>query len=65
MIAVNPSVAFCSVRVRSAGLVADIMSRLLKLTWYVEEHCSIGGRIISSLDNGAFFGLIYELLVFS
>ena len=29
----------------------------------VEEHCSIGGSIISRLDNGAFVGLIYELLV--
>ena len=31
----------------------------------VEEHRSLGGNIISSLDNGAFVGLIYELLVFS
>ena len=31
----------------------------------VEEHCSLGGSIISRLDNGAFVGLIYSLLVFS
>ena len=31
----------------------------------VEEHRSLGGSIISRLDNGAFVGLIYELLVFS
>ena len=31
----------------------------------VEEHRSLGGSIISMLDNGAFFGLIYSLLVFS
>ena len=24
----------------------------------VEEHCGLGGNIISSLDNGAFEGLI-------
>ena len=51
---------------RLAGLVADIVSQvLLKLTFYVEEHRSLGGRIISRLDNCAFVGLIYELLVFS
>ena len=62
----NPSVAFWSAWVISAGLVADIVSQvLLKLTCYVEEHRSICGRIISRLDNGAFVGLIYELLVFS
>ena len=32
---------------------------------FVEEHRSIGGSIISRLDNGAFVGLIYKLLVFS
>ena len=37
----------------------------MKLTCYVEEHRSLGGSIISRLDNGAFVGLIYELLVFS
>ena len=31
----------------------------------VEEHRSLGGTIISRLDNGAFVGLIHELLVFS
>ena len=31
----------------------------------VEEHRSLGGIIISRLDNGAFVGLIYKLLVFS
>ena len=66
MITVNPSVAFWIARVRSAGLVYDIVSRvLLKLTCYVEEHRNLGGSIISRLDNGAFVGLIYELLVFS
>ena len=50
---------------RSSGLVADIVSRVLKLTCYVEEHRSLGGSIITRLDNGAFVGLIYELLVFS
>ena len=34
-------------------------------TYTVEENCSLGGSIISRLDNGAFVGLIYELLVFS
>ena len=29
----------------------------------VEEHRSLGGSIIRRLDNGAFVGLIYELLV--
>ena len=64
-ITVNPSVVFWSARVRSAGLVADIAIRvLLKLTYYVEEHHSLGGSIISRLDNGAFVGLTYSLLVF-
>ena len=31
----------------------------------VEEHISLGGSIIRRLSNGAFVGLIYELLVFS
>ena len=31
----------------------------------VEEHRSLGGSIISRLDNGAFVGLFYSLLVFS
>ena len=31
----------------------------------VAEHCSIGGSIISRLDDGAFAGFIYKLLVFS
>ena len=31
----------------------------------VEEHRSLVGRIRSRLDNGAFVGLIYSLLVFS
>ena len=64
-ISVNPSVAFCSARVRSAGLVANIVVVKLKLTCYVEEHRTLGGSIISRLDNGAFVGLIYSLLVFS
>ena len=61
-ITVNPSVAFWIARVILAGLFADIVSRvLLKLTCYVEEHHSLGGSIISRLDNGAFVGLIYKL----
>ena len=31
----------------------------------VEEHRRLGGSIISRLDNAAFVGLIYELLVLS
>ena len=31
---------------------------------FVEEHRSLGGSIISRLDNGAFVGLTYSLLVF-
>ena len=31
----------------------------------VEEHRSLGGSIISRLDNGDFVGLIFELLVLS
>ena len=64
-IAVNPSVALCSVRVRLVGLVADIVVVEVKLTCYVEENYILGGSIISRLDNGAFVGLIYSLLVFS
>ena len=64
-ITVNPSVAFCSERVRSAGLVSEMVFRScrVKLTYYVEEHRGLGGNIISRLDNGAFAGLIYSLLV--
>ena len=65
MIAVNPSVAFCSARVRSAGLVSDIVVVEVNLTCYIEEHRSLGVSIIRRLDNGAFVGLIYVLLVFS
>ena len=59
--AVNTSVAFCRSRVRSYGLVADMVvhSCVLKLTFHVEEHHGIGGDIISGLDNGTFAGLIY------
>ena len=64
-ISVNPSVVFCSARVRLAGLLADIVVVRVKLTCYVEEHRSLIGSIISRLDNGAFVGLIYSLLVFS
>ena len=65
MMALNPSVAFCRVRVRSTDLVADMVvrSRGVKLTWYVGDHRGLGGNIISRLDNGAFSGLIYWLLV--
>ena len=63
--AVNPSVSFFRGRVRSTGLVANMVvrSRGLKLTCYVEEHFGIGGNIMSRLDNGAFVGFIYSLLV--
>ena len=64
-IAVNPSVAFCSSRVRSAGVVAEIVVVEVKLTCYVEEHRSLGSSIIGRLDNGAFVGLIYSSLFFS
>ena len=64
-IAVNSSVAFCSARARSNGLVADIVVVKLKLTCHVKENRGLGGSIISRLDNGAFVGLIYSLLVFS
>ena len=59
--AVNPSVAFSKTRLRSAGLVNDMVvcSRGLKLTCYVEEYRGLGGNIISRLDNGDFAGLIY------
>ena len=62
---VNPSVAFCRERVKSAGLIADMVVRShgVKLTYYVEEHRDLGGNIIISLDNGAFAGLFYSLLV--
>ena len=63
--AVHPSVAFGGARVRSAGLVSNMVDRscLVKLTCYVEEHCSLGGNIINGLDNGASAGLINSLLV--
>ena len=42
------------------------MRRLMTLMEeYVEEHRGLGGNIIIRLDNGAFVGLIYSLLVFS
>ena len=46
--AVNPSVAFWGAKVRPAGLVSNMVARscLVKLTCYVEEHCSIGGNIV-------------------
>ena len=37
---------------------------MLLLVLPVEEHRSLGVSIIIRLDNGAFVGLIYELLVF-
>ena len=63
--AVNPSVALCRSRVTSAGLVAEMVvcSCGVKLTYYVEDHCGLDGNIIRKLDNGAFEGLIYSLLV--
>ena len=36
----------------------------MKLTCYVVEHRGLGGNIIIRLDNDAFVGLIYSLLVF-
>ena len=59
--AVNPSVAFCSAMVSSAGLVAGMVvhSCGVKLTYYIEEHRGRGGKIIIRLDNGEFVGLIY------
>ena len=62
---VNTFVAFWRARVRSSGLVADMAVRsiLVKLTCYVEEHRCLGGNIISRLDNRAYAGLIYSLLV--
>ena len=66
VMSVNTSVALCSSRVRSAGLVADMVVRScgVKLTCYVEEHRGLGGDIISRLDKRAFASLIYSLLVF-
>ena len=61
----NPFVVFSSAKVRSSGLVAKIVVVKLKLTCYVEDRRSLGGSIISNLDNGAFVGLSYSLLVFS
>ena len=65
MMSVNPSVALWKERVRSDGLVANmfVRSRVVKLTCYVEDHCGLGGNIISRLDNGAFTGLINTLPV--
>ena len=65
MMAVNPSVAFLRARVRSAGLVVNMVARsiLVKLTFYVEDHRCLGGNIIIRLDNWSFAGLIYSLLV--
>ena len=65
MMALNPSVKFCRARIRSSGLVVDMVfrSRGVKLTYYAKDHRGIGGTIIGSLDNWAFAGLIYSLLV--
>ena len=65
MMEVNTSVAFSRTRLRSSGLVTDMVvcSRGVNLTFYVEEYRGLGGNIISRLDNGAFPGLIYSLLV--
>ena len=61
MMAVYLSVAFFRVRVKSTGLVAEMVvcSRGVKLTCYVEDHRGLGGNIIIRLDNGSFAGLIY------
>ena len=62
--AVNHSVAFCRVRLRSDGLVANMVvrSRGVKLNCYVEEYRGLGGNILRRLDNGDFAGLIYSSL---
>ena len=62
---VNPSFTFFRARVRSAGLVADMVvrSRNIYLTCYVEDHRGLGGNIIGRLDHGAFAVLIYSLLI--
>ena len=64
MMALNPSVTFSRATVRSAGLVVNMVvrSRGLKLNFYIEDHCDLGGNIISRLDNGDFAYLIYSLL---
>ena len=64
---VDPSVAFCRARVRSAGLVVDVVvhSCGLKLTCYFEEHRGICGNKISRLYHGAFSGLLHSLLFFN
>ena len=46
-------------------LMRNTAEILLSEDIIVEEHRSLGGSIISRLGNGAFVGLIYELLVFS
>ena len=58
---VNPSTAFFRARVRSSGLVVNMVvySRGENLTCYIEEHRGIVGNTIIRLDNGAFLGLIY------
>ena len=52
---------FFGVHWDSKGHTGDMVS----MGKVVEEHRSLGGSIISRLDNGAFVGLIYKLLVFS
>ena len=63
--AVNPSIKFWRPRIRSASLVADMVVRVcgMKLTCYVEDKLGLSGNITRRLDNGAFAGLIYLLLV--
>ena len=62
---INPSVAFCSTRIVSDGLVANMVVRScgVKLSFYAEYHCGIGGKIISRLEIGVFAGLIYSWMV--
>ena len=57
-------------RVSITGMPLGILFLLLhlpyrptKLVRCVEEHSGLGGNIIRRLDNGAFVGLIYSLLV--
>ena len=64
-------IVFCGktiiVFIKSIMMVSVDIVRMLwfQLEYNVEEHGSLGGSIIIRLDNGAFVGLIYELLVFS
>ena len=47
------------------NLMIHFLNMIKEGVFFVEEHRSLGGSIISRLDNCAFIGLIYKLLVFS